>query len=76
MSLDFNQLTAGFFNNRGPQLQQHTDRLMKDNLAPDPDLLCYTVVSTLYVKVEIYLGSQLHYLLGELFQPTTSFFGA
>jgi hypothetical protein len=49
---------------------------MKDNLAPDPDLLCYTVVSTLYVKVEIYLGSQLHYLLGELFQPTTSFFGA
>jgi hypothetical protein len=65
MCLDFNQftsstVTAGFFHNRGPQLQQHSDRLMKDNLAPDPDLLCYTVVSTLYVKVEIYLGSQLH----------------
>jgi hypothetical protein len=76
MCLDFKQLTAGFFNNRGPQLQQHTDRLMKDNLAADPDLLCYTVVSTLYVKGEIYLGSQLHCLLGKLFHQTTSFFCA
>jgi hypothetical protein len=48
---------------------------MKDNLAPDLDLLCYTVVSTLYVKGEIYLGPQLHCLLGNLFHQTTSFFG-
>jgi hypothetical protein len=52
MCLDFNQLTAGFFNNRGSPLQQHSDRLMKDNLAPDPNLLCYIVVSALYVKGE------------------------
>jgi hypothetical protein len=61
MCLDFNQLTAGFFHNRGPPLQQHSD------------LLCYTVVSTLYVPVEINLGS-LHWFLGDLFQPTSSFF--
>jgi hypothetical protein len=54
MCLDFNQFTvpSGFFNGRGPQLQQHSDRLMKDNLALDPDLLCYIIVSTLYAKGE------------------------
>jgi hypothetical protein len=65
--LDLNQLLPDFFNNRGPQLQQHADRLLKDNFAPDPDLLlCCAVVKTLYVKGEIYLGP-LHLLPGKSF---------
>jgi hypothetical protein len=73
MCFRFQSVPSGFFNNRGPQLQQHVDRLLKDNFAPDPDLLCYTVVKTLYVKGEIYLGL-LHCLLGKLFHQTSSFF--
>jgi hypothetical protein len=66
MCFRFKSASSGFFNNRGPQLQQHADRLLKDNFALDPDLLCCTVVKTLYVKGEIYLGL-LHLLLGNYF---------
>jgi hypothetical protein len=73
--LDLNQLLPDFFNNRGPQLQQYVDRLLKDNFAPDPDLLlCCAVVKTLYVKGEIYLGP-LHLLPGKLFHRNTVFPG-
>jgi hypothetical protein len=75
MCFRFKSASSGFFNNRGSQLQQHVDRLLKDNFATDPDLLCCTVVKTLYVKGEIYLGL-LHLLLGKLFHQTTSFFWA
>jgi hypothetical protein len=75
MCFRFQSVPSGFFDNRGPQLQHHADRLMKDNFAPDPDLLSCTVVKTLYVKGEINLGS-LHCLLGNLFHQTTSFFWA
>jgi hypothetical protein len=76
MYFRFKSATAtatGFFN-RGPQLQQHADRLLKDNFAPDPDLLlCCAVVKALYVK-EIYLGAQ-HFLLGKSFHRIIVFPG-
>jgi hypothetical protein len=60
------QLHPDFSTTEDPQLQQHADRLLKDNFALDPDLLCCTVVKTLYVKGEIYLGL-LHLILGNSF---------
>jgi hypothetical protein len=74
MCFRFKSASSGFFNNRGPQLQQHVDRLLKDNFMPDPDLLlCCAVVKTLYVKGEIYLGP-LHLLLGKSFHRNQSYF--
>jgi hypothetical protein len=73
MCFRFKSASSGFFNYKGPQLQQHADRLLKDNFVPDLDLLlCCAVVKTLYVKGEIYLGS-LHLFPGKSFHRTTSF---
>jgi hypothetical protein len=74
MYFRFKSATATGFFNRGPQLEQHADRLLKDNFAPDPDLLlCCAVVKALYVK-EIYLGA-LYLLLGKSFHRIIVFPG-
>jgi hypothetical protein len=70
----FKSASSRFFNNRGPQLQQHADRLLKDNFAPDPDLLlCCAVVKTLYVKK--YISEHCIYFLANYFIVTPYFLG-
>jgi hypothetical protein len=52
----------------------HADRLLKDNFAPDPDLLLYcAVVQTLYVKNTT--PELLHSFPGYLFHRTIVFSG-